>query len=84
MMQMSYIWVRMIVKRATDQQVWNEFQQGIFCVNKDRIPLCSNHAIEHVQTTLSMNMMKVKGRLRGDAAGNNEQTVPAAINGWVV
>lgn len=49
--------------RTSDPCIWDEFQQGNFCVNKNMIPFCStgvDHAIEHVN-----RMMKVKGTLSG-------------------
>ena len=58
----SYI-AQMHSLRESDPEIWHEFSQGNFCVNKSDVPFCSigvDHAIEHIN-----RMMKVKGGLSG-------------------
>lgn len=57
-----------------DPDVYHEFTQGNFCVNKNEIPFCAigpDHAIEHVN-----KMMKIRGGLKG----LTQQ--PAAMTRW--
>ena len=57
-----------------DPDIYDEFRQGNFCVNKNEIPfcaICADHAIEHVN-----KMMKITGGLKG----LTQQ--PAAMTRW--
>ena len=56
-----------------DPDIYEEFMQGNFCVNKSEIPFCAvgpDHALEHV------NKMKIQGGLKG----LTQQ--PAAMTRW--
>ena len=49
-------------------------------MNKDTIPLCSNHAIKHVNHMIYEEKSRITGIVTSNYGG---QTVPATTNGWV-